>query len=273
VSPGWVYTRGATAPRRVNGPGNVAVHQNYYGDDEHGKATWDELNRRAENFAPVFKKLVEDPAAIDGHDWLQLSILLANFAVRTPSAIMQLREFQLMFIDAVNEIAGRSGRSRFRVVDEESGDGSSTSTIDEANAHARRLRGADSHLTAVGETFNMLEATAKCINRMSFIILEAPADPFFVTSDRPLVVTSRQGRAGIGVGWGNPDAKATIALCPTRFLIMYYRKEPIDMQRTATPDEAASLNRMTMSCANQEVYGSFEYTETKDWMNGPSTPR
>jgi len=250
-------------------PKKVAAYPDYYGDDEIVEKTLDELNKWIESYgAPVFKKLIEDPRSITESEWVILSYLFANFAVRTPVAIEGLRAMELQWTHEVNKIAKRTGKSQFKFVSQRLGEESPPTTLGQINDYAIRLRAEGGDLLAAHDTFDFLKDTAECINKMSFLVLEAPSGLFFLSSDRLLVVESQQSGVPVGVGWGNPDAVGMIALNPSRFLLMYYKGEPSYMQIQATTDKVELLNLKTINFAYQEVYSCFKYTEADNWMKG-----
>ena len=269
LSPGWVYQKGESVPKKKRSQRNVAVHPDYYGEDELAEKTLDDLNSWIENCgAPVFKKLIEDPRAITASEWIILSYLFANFAVRMPVAIEGLRAMELKWTHEVNKIARRTGNSQFKFISRKLGEESPPTTLDQINDYATRLRAEGGHLVAANDTFGLLRDTAECISQMSFLALEAPSGLFFVSSDRPLAIESSQSGVPVGAGWGNPDAAGMIALHPSRFLLMYYQDEPSYIQILATADQVELLNLKTINFAYQEIYSCFKYAEADDWMKG-----
>lgn len=269
LSPGWVYQKGASAPKQKRSPRNVAMQPDYYGEDEVADKTLDDLNRWIESWgAPVFRKLIEDPRAIIESEWVILSYLFANFAVRMPVAIEGLRAMELNWTHEVNKIARRTGSSQFKFISRKLGEESPPTTLDQINDYATRLRAEGGHRVAANDTFGLLRDTAERINQMSFLALEAPSGLFFVSSDRPLAIESSQSGVPVGAGWGNPDAVGMIALHPSRFLLMYYQDEPSYMQILATANQVELLNLKTINFAYQEIYSCFKYAEADDWMKG-----
>jgi len=109
---------------------------------------------------------------------------------------------------------------------------------------------------------------------MSFLIIIIEASPklFFVTSDRPLLLRSRFSNSLVDVGWKKRDAVGCIALSPSRFMQVFYDKEPCIYQRTAEPNEVPSINRQTIMTADLEIYSKFECDEAAEWMTGRMRP-
>jgi hypothetical protein len=269
LSPGWVYQKGESIPKMKRSPKNVAVHPDYYGEDELAEKTLDDLNSWIESWgAPIFRKLIENPNDIIEPEWIILSYLFANFAVRMPVAIEGLRAVELKWTHEINDFARQTGYTQFKFISPELGNESPPTTLDQINDYANRLQAEGGHLVAATETFDLLKDTAECINQMTFLDLEAPPDLFFVTSDRPLAVESSQSRVPVGVGWRNPDAAGMIALHPSRFLLMYYDDKPTYTLKKATADQVELLNLKTINFAYQEIYSCTKSDEADDWMKG-----
>lgn len=278
LSPGWVYRLGADSPRATKNPSGVAVQRDYYGRDKASRETLDKLNSMVEsNGAPVFRKLIDNPGTITEGDWVVLSYLFANFAVRTPAVIEEIRATELELVAQANAMARKmterlieaslagSDLSEFR--SEPSGD-FPTMTLDQMKEHADRLRAEGGHRIAALDIFYALVDIAECIQQMSFWVVESPRNRFFVTSDRSLTLQSRVTGSRVGAGWENSDALGLIALSPSHFLLMCYAK-PLGIRSTlATPEQVAGLNLETIKFADQEIYSPFKYYEADDWMKG-----
>lgn len=267
LSPGWVYRKGESIPKWKRSPKSVAAQPDYYGEDVGGKATLDDLNGWIESWgAPVFNKLIDEPGAIKESEWVILSWLFANLAVRTPVAIEGLRAMELLWTQQINSIAERIGRRRFKFTSQELSEESAPTTLNEINEYAKKLRTEGGHRTAACDNFAQIESIAKCIYRMSFLVLEVSSDLFFVSSDRPLMIESSQSGVPVGVGWGNPDAVGMIALDPSRFLFMFYHEPPSFTQVPTTPDQVELINLKTMNLAYKEIYSPSKYAEVDEWM-------
>jgi len=92
LSPGLVYRLGATQPYVTFSPKNVAFQLDYCGRNQAAWETLDKLNSIAESEgASAFRKLVENPKSIVWDDFVKLSYLFANFAVRSPYIIEEER--------------------------------------------------------------------------------------------------------------------------------------------------------------------------------------
>jgi hypothetical protein len=261
---GWVYRKGASAPRRTRNPAGAAAQRDYYGSD---KAV-DSLNSLAEGYgAPAMKKLIYDPDNMRESDYVGISLLFANLYIRTRAAIEELRTMELFWTDQVNEIARVTGSKRFRLKSRELNEESSA-TLEQINEYANRLIANDGHRLAARDSFLAIPDVAECIRNMSFLIIEAPPKSFFVTSDRPLLLRSRDSGSLVNVGWKKRDAVGCIALSPDRFLQVFYDKEPRTYQRMAKPKEVPDINRQTIMAADLEVYSKFECDEAAEWMTG-----
>jgi hypothetical protein len=279
LTPGLVYRGGKSAPQAVGNPKKVAVKRNYYGKASEQRIAIDHLNVFTEDKgAPILRKLIHNPKNITDSDWFILSYLLANFAIRTPAAVEEFRSTQLVAAAQINEMAERmivkinealsEGKDMSLLVNPSSPDGSHSFTLDQLNKEASILGMKKGHLLAVQALFAALPSVAEYMRKMTFLILEAPSDLFFLTSDRPLYLQSRLTGSRVGAGWGKSDALGCIALCPSRFLCMFYHKDPSIHSQVAPPEEVASFNFETIKFAYEEVYSPFEYPPAYDWMRG-----
>lgn len=147
---------------------------------------------------------------------MKFSYLFANFAVRTPALIDEMRTAQLLLTDQLNEMAQKMTEKLRKAISEGKdlstftqpglGDEFPTMTLDEVNEYATKLRAKGGHLFTARDIFSILPDIAECIQRMSFLALKAPPGLFFVTSDRPLVFQSSISGSRVGAGWGKSDA-------------------------------------------------------------------
>jgi hypothetical protein len=275
LSPGWVYRRGAEEPRLHKNPTNVAVHQDYYGRNKAERESLDELNKYIESEGShPYMRLTTDIESISDYDWYVLSFVFANLFVRTPANIEEWRGIMHKATSALNTIAEKmidrlisaslEGRdlSEFR---SETNNEPST-TLQQWNAHADRVKALGGHRVAAYDLFSTLPDIAECIRQMTFVVWEAPDEHFFLTSDRPLVLQSRKTGSRAKAGWAKPDALGTIAVSPSRFLTMFYHKISGIYLIKATPIQVAGLNFETIRFAVNEIYSSFECPEAYYWM-------
>jgi hypothetical protein len=219
----------------------------------------DEINSEVEDSgAPALKKLVDAPATLTSADWVDLAWLFANLALRTPAHINELRGAELEAIRQINEILDAQIRALppGTVVD--------TSNLDELNRSASRLRSAHGQLEA--EPFIALPEVAKCIQRMAFVLTEAPEGSNFITSDQPLALRRFPSGSRVGAGWGNDDAVGQIALSPRHFMLMYYGIPGAISLGNATPEQVEEWNEETLICADREVYSTVEHQGAHDWL-------
>lgn len=276
LNPGWVYRRGETKPRHILKPSNVAVHPNYYGKNKASKTTLDELNTEIENRSALsLEKLINNPVTFTPTDRVSLSFLLANMFVRNP---VRIREWSDAIIAAANKIdemdrqthggqhealllIGDPSKFNPKLYDE-----APIITHEELKKHAHLLESRGGHRIAADDNFGALAEIAKCIEQMAFLIFEAPRGLLFVTSDRPLTLQRRKTGSQGGAGWASDDALASIALSPTRFLLMFYTNRFDMVQTAATPEQVADLNVKVIRFADQEIYSPSKYCEADDWM-------
>jgi len=277
LSPGFVYRRGATSRRRINHPGKVASRIDYYGREDKGSLSLDSINRKLEeDGAPALKKLIEDTGAITPKDWSNLSWLFANLWGRTPPNVGDMLATQRQMyaeIRALVEPAARKFEEGIIDLPQASdflkSDNSVTMTLEELQDAENALTAKDGYLLSVTSTFRHLANIAKCIQRMHFLLIQAPKGNYFVTSDRPLVLLSGNTDSMVGAGWENPDVIGSIPLCPTMLLMMLYLPQDWDISLAlATAEQVAYLNLNTMRFASQEVYSTGNYPSALEWMKG-----
>jgi len=269
LAPGFVYRRGEEAPRATYNPRDVAVSRSYYGKV-------DEFNTVVEEEgAPVFKQLIEDPRLITRDDWEVLSYLFANFAVRTPAVVESVRATMQILAAQANSMAKKMAEriqealeagSDLSEFPRPSFDDSPSTSIAESNEYAARMGMAGGHRLAM--LFDAVPETAAGIQKMQLSVFEAPSGHECITSDRLLVLRSRVSDSPEGAGWLRPDAVGSIALCPSKFLLMSYEDLPGIRRVSATPKQVAALNIDTLRFADQEVYSRLENDEANDWMKG-----
>ena len=267
LNPGWVYRRGAAAPRAVMNSRDVAVRKNYYGRDAE-EISLDRLNSWTEaSGAPALKKLIEAPRDITVPDLVDLAYLVANLYVRTPLAIEEMRAIELDVITQVNRIIGDIDPSAVPASVTPANDESLSFTVDELRREETRLRAGDEHLTTALGLFKASIDIAKCIQEMQFLLLQTRSEHHFVTSDRPVILRSLSTGSRLGAAWGNTDVVGSIAVSPHTYLLMFYRKPSMALYRNeAAPEDVASLNVETMKCAAQEIYSPIECPEACAWM-------
>jgi hypothetical protein len=239
----------------------------------------DDLNTKIEQLgAPTFRKLVQNPRTFSQDDWEMISYVLANFAVRIPATIDGISHALLDMVDQANVLAekmkekllealeGGSDLSEFDIALPD--DEAPSMTLDQMNQDAAKMRAEGGHRLAAHVIFAALPGVAKYIQQMWPLVLKAPAEYYFITSDNPVVLRSSTTGSPVGAGWANPDVQATIALHPTRYLFMYHANRPGILQQEASPRVVDELNFATILFANSEVYSLFEYPEANQWMKG-----
>jgi hypothetical protein len=276
LSPGFVYKQGASAPRRTNHPGNVAVRRDYYGREDEGAISLDAVNRKLEeDGAPALRKLIDDLGNITADDWDNLSWLFANLWMRTPAAIDDmLIDHRQMYreIRAIVEPDARKfeeGKLDLpQAGDFLKYDNSVAMTLEELREIENALTAKEAYLISATSGFKLLPDVAACIQQMHFLLIQAPEGHYFVTSDRPLTLRSGITDSRVGAGWGNRDALGSIPLCPTTLLMMLYHEDQSISLASATAEQVAYLNRDTMRFASKEVYSCVESPSAHEWMKG-----
>lgn len=277
LSPGFVYRLEADAPRRVHNPRDVAVTQDYYGRTTAERQSLDDINSKTENLgAPVFRQLIEDPSAFTQDDWETISCVLANIFVRTPAIIEEMNSTLLDLAEGTLHVAANMQERLVEALEAGSdlaefptmlpGDETPSMAIEEVDQQATRTAAEGGYRLTANVMFSAVPDIAHCIQRMRFLVLEAPPGLFFVTSDRPLVLRSQVNGSPVGAGWANRDVQATIPLHPTRYLFIFHGTPPGIEQRQATPQIVTELNSDTILFARREVYTPYEYPKADDWM-------
>jgi hypothetical protein len=273
LSPGFVYRLGDTEPRRTNHPGNTAVRKDYYVREE---PELDTINRKMEDDgAPALRKLIQNTGSITFDDWVNLSWLIANLWIRTPSQIDDmLTTYRQVYSEIRSMVEPIALKVKEGVVDPPSESsfhksGNSTRyTVEEIQEIDDYLKVRDAYLLSAEQSFKQLSAIARGIQEMHFFLVHAPKGRYFITSDRPFVLRSMLTGSRVGVGLANSDAMASIPLCPTTVLVMMHGESGCISEAEATAEHVDFLNLQMMSFANQEVYSRFESQETHDWMRG-----
>jgi hypothetical protein len=226
--------------------------------------------------ALALRKLIEDPGTITSDDWVDLSWLFANLWLRTPAAIddtlTTLRQVYAKIRALVEPPARKVEEGIFDPPLASAflkNDNSVTITLEELLETENALAARDGYLISLTSSFRHLAGIAKCIQQMHFLLIQAPKEHFFVTSDRPLVLRSGIADSRVGAGWENPDALGSIPLCPTTLLMMLYRPQDWDIsQNLATTEQVDYLNRETIRFASEEIYSCADSPRAHEWMKG-----
>lgn len=165
LSPGFVYRRGAVSPIRTQSPRRVGVQEDYYyGGDDPTERSWDNINSRIESAgAPAFRKLIAAETTITSDDWLKLSWLLANLALRTPVYINELRHANLEMIAQMNQLLD------LQIAALPPGTEFDSSTLDQINEFRDRLMSPRGHLEAI--PFIALSDVAECIRKDAVLLV------------------------------------------------------------------------------------------------------
>ncbi len=279
LTPGLVYRRGKHVPHIVPNPKKVAAKSYYFGKNIRQRKTIDKINSNIENrVAPIFRNLISNPRGIKSTDWIALSFLFANLFVRSSATIEEMRTTHLSFVDQVNTMSNRmmeslqkslsEGKDISTFIDNSSLYDGPRFTLEQMNNEANIMRMKKSQLFVAEGLYSVIPSISECIRKMTFVILEAPRQSFFLTSDRPLSLQSRLTASRVGAGWENNDALGLISLCPSHALFMLYHNTPSIRSKMATIEEVSLFNRDIIRFAYEEVYSPFEYSDAFDWARG-----
>lgn len=279
LTPGLVYRRGKHLPHKVKNPRKVAAKRYYFGKDIGQRKTIDRINSNIESrVAPIFKKLIYNPGGITSTDWIALSFLFANFFVRSSATIEEMRTAHLILSDRVNIMSNRmmeslqkslsEGKDISSFIDNSPLYDGPRFTLEQMNKEASIMRMKKSQVFVADGLYTVIPDISACIRKMTFVILGAPEQSFFLTSDRLLSLQSRLTASRQGAGWGNDDALGLISLCPSHALFMLYHNAPTIRSKKATIEEVSLLNRDIIRFAYEEVYSPFAYSDALDWARG-----
>ena len=145
--------------------------------------------------------------------------------------------------------------------------GSESISVEEMNERADRLRAPGGHLVAARGTFGTLAQIARIVREMAMLVVQAPRDHSFVTSDMPLVLRSRITGSPVGAGWANGDALAAMPMDPRHYLCIYHGEAPgVWLSQPVSEETVRVFNATTIEFADQEVYSPFECQEADDWL-------
>jgi hypothetical protein len=108
------------------------------------------------------------------------------------------------------------------------------------------------------------------ITAMSWVVVEAPKDRYFITCDCPVALERNPESQVPGVGWGRDDAWATLPISPQRLLVLV-GGEPRGLflvRASEGKQQLRQTNLRTMLWAEKEVYSPGEYPYADKWMRG-----
>jgi hypothetical protein len=277
--PGWCYRHGAVSPRYHRKAKNVAVHIDYYGGPEDDFKALDKWNSFIESkAAPVLWRLVYNTTSITRNDWITLSYCFANLYVRTPAFHESMRwNFENMTVE-LNQLASdmmaalEKGRAEGKEMSLPDVLGDDTSPrfampMNEWNELVEELDTEQGRLRMTAAFYKSTREVAKCVQRMSLFILDAPGGLFFVTTDRPLLLLSMSSGSTLGAGWENGDAFAMLPLDPKRFVVMLRAGSSTVRRKDLSAHEVQFWNSEMMKYANAEVYSKYPYDMASDWMH------
>jgi hypothetical protein len=113
--------------------------------------------------------------------------------------------------------------------------------------------------------FDRLPNNASLVCELSWQVLKAPEDSFFVSSDVPAYVRRRDDDSDqgmVGIGRADLSAQLYFPLSVKAFLIAGH--EPLRPMRDATKSEIDDLNLRTIRCADRWIYAHHKLDEIGD---------
>lgn len=275
LEPGFVYRHGQLLPRPIVICSDVAVRVGFYGRPGTDTPFLDDINSYIERIsAPPLEKLINKIDDINVTDWLILSYFFANLTVRNPTAIEEMKQTFLDLNKKTNELAKRMIEAVKKNKDAMNqladmkypSDRSGIFTLEEINKEVTKLKGKKGHLYAAEGLFANIKKIARCIQKMTFLLLKAPYNNHFVSCDRPLTLISGSTGSPVGAGWGNADAMAIVPLSPDILLTMLYHDEQSIYSHDISAREVRERNLHTIMFADMEVYSSKRNIDAQRWM-------
>ena len=202
---------------------------------------------------------------------LYLAYFIANLALRTPVVIEEAAAAMLDTMEKADHMIHKMSEIHKSGVDPgpiDPGPGPSikctlkewrealTSMREEVNTGGKAM---------MDITMSIIPNLGPVIAKMSWMIMIAPADSFFVTSDRPIVLTDLDG-SPLGAGWAKSDAVGTLPLSPKRYLVLYGSPRGKWAYYKISRQEVAGLNSRTISFAHSAIYSSEKYNPAEKWL-------
>ena len=135
--------------------------------------------------------------------------------------------------------------------------------------HAAAVEGEGGHRLVATDLYSAIPELAEIIRGMRMLVLSAPDDDTFLTSDAPLVLRSRAtGSPIVGGGWSNRYVQATMPLHPSRYLYLSHT-DPVGIELAeASHEQMRDLNFATLMFADTEIYSLCEDQEALNWLLG-----
>lgn len=277
IKPGWVYFRGSQKAKRVQSAKSTAIRNFYYSEDtdEQGYLL-DNINTFIEGkCAPIFRELLTTEDGLPyAKKWI-FSFLIANLYLRAPSTIEETGKAFLHGLEQIDyktkkllEKAEIKVEKDQPLIKYETGESDSfTWTADEWKKELESMREKSKAGKAMmKENMSIIVDLAPVIAKMNWFIIDAPAGTFFITSDRPVYLTNRDG-SRLYAGWGNTNALGSLPLSPSRYLILSYLF-PSDTwaYKQASIEEAEFLNTRTIASAGYAIYSPERYSPAESWL-------
>lgn len=268
IHPGWVYPRGSQQPKLVHSAKNVSVKYWFYSPSPDGNL--DRINTIIESeTAPVLRKLLTTNTPLPDTDRLSFSYFIANLALRVPASIEEMSETMVNALGQVDAMAKKITR-KMKVKVRENRPyiqaGSHKYTYKEWKDFLESLRQQNKEGKALIETtMSTVADLAPVIAHMSWVILIAPNGVFFVTCDRPVVLTDLEG-SRIGAGWANRNAVGTLPLSPSRYLVLYGSPPGKWQYQQASKEAVEDLNSRTIHFAIDAIYSPERYQPAENWL-------
>jgi hypothetical protein len=280
INPGWVYNLGSPQPKRVQSARSTAVREFYYSQNtDEEDYPLDSINTYIEGYAaPILRELLMSEDGLTGAKKWIFSHFISNLALRVPPYIEETGEAIINLMEQIDYKTKRTLEKLEKdgikiekdqpLIKYETGESDSFTWT--RNGWEKEL-GSMREKSKAGkammkENMSIITDLAKVIAKMSWFIIDAPAEAFFITSDRPVYLTNRDA-SKLVTGWANHNAFGTLPLSPRRYLILSYLY-PSDTwaYKQASIKEAEYLNARTVASAKYAIYSPEKYPPAENWL-------
>ena len=176
--------------------------------------------------------LIESAAPVDSGTKHTVAYLIANLSLRVPKTIQAIGGNVLNAMEQADNLL----KAQMKHFDDTGTTPPSPSGFDrDPSSHRYTPEEWELELQSLREevasgkpmlayTMRLIPHLVPLIESMSWVVLAAPRDRYFLTSDNPVVLTLFDGSV-VGAGWGRADTLATLPLSPGHLLTTLYSNE------------------------------------------------
>lgn len=275
INPGWVYVRGSRWPKRVQSARKTSVKAEYYSVDSAKQpysVDWEYVNSVVENVAaPVYKKISIDQTAISAEEKRLFAYFIANLWLRVPSHIEEMGGTILSAMESIDDmikkqLATFAGKESAIPDLPPRRPGSFQFTLEEWKVELESMREeVKSGKPMIETTLSHTNKLAPVIADMGWVVVDAPKDAFFISSDCPVVLTDFKG-SRVGAGWGNSNVFGTLPLTPSRAVVLSGSVRNVWAFLKASHQDVSEFNLRTISHAVDAVYSPRKLDLAQKWL-------